>query len=308
MSFLRCQCWAGLLCLIVGGCGLRSTPEGSLICSDDDDAEDTGGEARSGSCENPIVLPYQALTVKGRLGGCSGSDGWCGADRGPEDVYLLSFPAVGDAVVSIDPDGTTFSPTLRVVKHDDSDPEFDPCAAPPVGVTEVCAPEADSRASWPSFLEAGDYYIIVDSEGYAADMEYEFEIAFGQSVVPEDCPKLPDTIVLGTGGVYQWEDTLARGQGRLDGNCHAPGAEHTWNLQLKSGGLLRASVVGQGDLEPVLGVRPKCSGKKEIICDASTASSGTSNIELPLAAGNYLLNLDQQSVTGGAYTLTVSLD
>lgn len=305
--------------MTAAGCGLRSEPSAELACDALDDSEGTGGtgdtgagEPRHGSCLNPISIPYgQPLSVSGRLGGCSESDGWCGADRGPEDVYLISQSQQNpiDVVLRFDSEATGFEPTIRVVRDDGQNAEFDPCVSPAVLETEVCGPDATSRSEWVFNAPPGDYYVIVDSPGFTATTDYKFSISYGGNAVPQDCPTLPDTIVLGIGGTYIWEDTVARSQGNLDGAlCPAPGFEHTWHLQLKNDGLLTAMVEGQDGLEPIISLRAGCGGNQEIACDNSTSENGTAKLTQPMPAGNYLLAVDQQSVTGGPYTLTVSLD
>lgn len=296
------------------GCGLRSTPEGPLLCADDGDSgTDDGGEDRAGSCASPIDLPYGTpLTVRGKLGGCSEAAGWCGADGGPEDVYRLpkENEATEDVVVSFRADETSSSPTLRVVHDDGTDGTFDPCADPPLAPTEVCAASAETRDTWVFNRGAGDTYIIVDSAGQVSGAEYAFDVAYFTAAVPDDCPKMDDVITLGIGGVFVWDDTLAREQGYLDGKfCNAPGSEHTWMLQLKQPGLLKAVVEAHDDrLEPIASVRTSCAGSREVACDNTSSAEGSSSLGVSLDAGSYLLTVDQQSVSGGAYTLTVSLD
>jgi hypothetical protein len=290
-----------------------------LVCDALESSGDTGGtddtgagEPRHGSCLNPIAIPFaQPLSVTGKLGGCSESSGWCAADRGPEDVYLLTQtqPNPIDILIRFDSEVTEFDSTIRVVRDDGMNVDFDACSDPGIVETEVCGPDAASRAEWVFNAPPGDYYIIVDSPGFSASTDYRFSIDYGVAQVPNDCPVLPDTIVLGIGGTYIWEDTVARSQGRLDGGqCHAPGFEHTWNLQLKNDGLLTATVEGQDGLEPVLSLRTGCAGNLEISCDNATSQNGTAKLTQPMPAGNYLITVDQQSVTGGPYSLMVSLD
>ena len=107
------------------GCGLRTDPDYSPVCLDDNASSggsDTGGtetaggemtgEPRKGSCQDPIDLPVgQDIIVRGSLGGCSGTQGWCGG-TGAEDVYRIfdfgqPFNMSDAGVFAIDAEGTT---------------------------------------------------------------------------------------------------------------------------------------------------------------------------------------------------------
>ncbi len=293
----------GSLLAVGPACGLRSDPEGVLFCGET--AEDTDGEVRAGSCESPIPVPGGNLVVRGTLTGCSMSRGWCGADDGPDDVFVLSPPAAQDVTISIRPEETTFPATIRVSYGDDA---CEPSAAD----TDVCGPADPERTAW-SFRvnEAGvPVYVTVDSATYSSDMEYAFDIFYGGQFVDSEqgCQLHPEVITLGTGGAFVWEDTLARGQGYIDGACGAPGSEHIFELTLKNAGILDVLVEPlDGELAPVISLRTRCASNTEAGCSAAGQAGLSAALSQPVEPGKMWLAVDQSSVKGGAYRLTASM-
>ena len=284
-------------------CGLRSDPESSLFCSADS-SEDTGGEARSGSCSNPIPLPAGNLVVRGNLGGCSEASGWCGADAGPEDVYELVPPAAMDITLTLREDETTFPATLRVSQG------MDPCVSDATD-TELCAPDAVGRTSWSFRADEAQtpIYVAVDSAGFSSSMEYAFDVQYGGQFVDPGCPLFPEVIVLGTGGVYIWEDTLARDQGYIDGACDMPGAEHIFEMTLKSAGVLTVTVEPlDSELQPAVSVRTSCAANKEQGCAGASGPGAVVVFDEFMEPGKRLLAVDQIGVSGGAYRMTATLN
>lgn len=294
-------------CLI--GCGLRTDPEYSPVCIDgsvasDETAgtagtEETGGmpvEPRSGSCEDPIDLPTgQDIVVRGSLGGCSGTQGWCGGS-GAEDVYRIGS-VTGDVFIQFRPQETNFNPVLRVVRGED------PCLEATVETSEVCADIVNSvpgRGFWDQGTD-DTYFIIVDTElGESGD--YAFDVRFGDAAFGTDCHDAVEeqSIELMAGGEFVWEATLEAEQGRLDSSCSTPGDEHIFNLLLTGGGTLSATVEPiSGDIMPVVSLRADCATWTEAACGATVVES------FPSSTTAYLV-VDQVGAAEGRYRLTVN--
>lgn len=293
------------LALVAGstvGCGLRTDPSFARICIDDNASVDAGTGTdggsdgpRVGSCENPVELPAgDDIVVRGALGGCSGTEGWCGG-TGAEDVYMV--PGTGeDVFIEFRPQDTNFNPVLRVVRGD-------PCGAGELPETEVCAPIVNSipgRGFFDQGAEGEPYYIIVDTE-LGESGEYAFDLRFGESSFAGDCLDAVEeqVIQLGPGGNFVWEGRLDDVQGRLDSDCSSPGNEDLFILDLTGSGTLEASIeVLDGDIEPVLSVRERCTVESELSCGGSV----TAEFEEATTA---LLAVDQLGVADGEYRLTV---
>jgi hypothetical protein len=295
-----------VLCLL--GCGLRSDPDYSPVCVDDSIvAGDTGGtgdtgdtgtpvEPRYGSCDDPIDLPAgQTIVVRGSLGGCSGTQGWCGG-TGAEDVYRIGSVS-GDVFVDFLPQETNFNPVLRVIRGED------PCVEAPLESTEVCAAIKNSvpgRGFFDQGVEGETYYIIVDTE-LGESGEYAFEVRFGDEAFAGDCLDALDeqAIELATGGNFVWEADLEDEQGRVDSSCSAPGNDDIFALVLTGGGTLQATVeVLEGDIQPIVSVRTGCGTSTELTC-GPTVSTGFGS-----SSSAYLV-VDQLGAANGRYRLTV---
>jgi hypothetical protein len=294
-------------CLL--GCGLRTDPDYSPVCVDDnvaadetagtEDTGDTGGVPlvpRSGSCEDPIDIPTgQTVVVRGSLGGCSGVEGWCGG-TGPEDVYRIgSLP--GDVFVEFLPQETNFNPVLRVVRAEDA------CLEATILESEICAPIVNSVPGRGFFDQGGSdtYYIIVDTElGESGD--YAFEVRFDNDAFQDDCVDALEEqpIELMAGGNFVWEANLDDTQGRLDSGCSAPGDEDIFPLILTGGGNLSATVEKlEGDIEPIVSLRQECATTTESSC-GTTATASVSSSDTA-----YLV-VDQLGAAKGRYRLTVN--
>ena len=296
-------------CLL--GCGLRSESDYSPVCVDDysaagDETGETGGtgdtggmmalEPRVGSCQDPIDLPAgETIVVRGSLGGCSGTEGWCGG-TGAEDVYRL-IGVADDVFVEFIPQETNFNPVLRVVRAD-------PCEEGTGELSEVCADITNSVPGRGFYDQGGvndNYYIIVDTElGDSGD--YAFELRFGGEAFQGDCYDGLDeqVIELGVGGNFVWEASLDDEQGRVDSACSTPGADHVFQLVLDGGGSLSASVeVLEGDIMPVVSIRNDCATKSELSCGPTAVASFGASQTLLLAVDN------QAPGTKGRYRLDV---
>jgi hypothetical protein len=310
MALRPWSAWSTLLLLLaVSACGLRTDPDSTLVCVDDDDsmATGTGGfEPRIGSCLDPFDLPLMPLNVQGQIGGCSDIDGWCGGS-GPEDVYrLITTVNPIDVTVDFRPDQTTIDPVMRVVRS----PIGEACAEAAIIDQGICAPIVNELSKRHFLIEVGfEYYLIVDS-GHGEAGEYGFDITYGVGpLVENECfAEIEEQqINLGLGGQFVWEASLDDGQGILDGFCGGPGAEAIFAVNTTSAGTLVASVLGDSGLEPMLSVRPACAAGSELNCDSSTAQldhSANLAYAVPGATTVYLV-VDQLGVEGGSYTLNV---
>jgi hypothetical protein len=292
----------GLACL--SACGLRSDPDYSPVCVDDsmavagDETADTGGmvEPRVGSCEAPIDLPAgKRIVVRGSLGGCSGTEGWCGG-TGAEDVYRIGS-VTGDVFIDFLPQETNFNPVLRVIRAED------PCLEAPIEDTEVCAPIKNSipgRGFYDQGAPGSTYYIIVDTE-LGESGEYGFVVRFGPEAFADDCLDALEeqTIEIAKGGNFVWEASLDAAQGRVDSGCSAPGSEHIFPLVLTGAGTLQASVeTVSGDIQPIVSIRNDCGTLSEMACGDWTL--------MPFGGStNVFLVVDQQGAARGRYRLTV---
>lgn len=301
--------------ICLAACGLRTDPDYSPVCVDDnpgasgetdgssetDGGETDGGmmgEPRKGSCQDPIDLPSgQNIVVRGSLGGCSGTEGWCGG-TGAEDVYRLSS-VNSDVFVDFLPQETNFNPVLRVVRGED------PCEPGVIEESLVCADITNSVPGRGFFNEGGNndiYYIIVDTElGESGD--YGFEVRFGEEAFVGDCLDSVDEenpIELASGGEFVWEANLEAKQGRIDSACGAPGDEDIFPLVLTGGGTLNATVeVLEGDIDPIVSIRSECNTAAEQACGA------TANVNFGGSVTRYLA-VDQTGAAKGRYRLTVS--
>ncbi|MFV8750303.1 hypothetical protein ACNOYE_07110 [Nannocystaceae bacterium ST9] len=302
---------------MLAGCGLRTDPDFQPICKDEglvadggsetagtddatDDATDDGpvGTPRLGSCENPIDMPVgETLIVRGNLGGCSGTEGWCGGSGG-EDVYRVPSTSE-DIFIDFLPQETNFNPVLRVVRGD-------PCAEATVVDSEVCADITNSVPGRGFYDQGGDadqYFVIVDTElGDAGD--YAFQVRFGEDAFGADCEGAfeEQAIELSAGGNFVWEANLEEKQGRLDSGCIAPGDDDVFELILTGGGTLNAVVEvleGGEEFQPIASIRTDCGTTTELSCGATASASFGETT-------NALLVVDQLGAARGRYRLTVT--
>ncbi|WP_172302726.1 hypothetical protein [Pseudenhygromyxa sp. WMMC2535] len=305
----------GLLGCCLIGCGLRTDPDYTPVCVDsadgvadsggtdetagtDDGDEGGSGEARAGSCQNPIDLPSgEPIVVRGQLGGCSGTEGWCGGSGG-EDVYRIGS-VTSDVFIDFRPQETEFNPVLRVVRED-------PCEPGTVEASEVCADIVNSIPGRGFYDQGGEgdvYYIIVDTE-LGQSGAYAFDLRFGEEASQDECMSFLEeqAIELDVGGQFLWEDALEEDQGRLDSGCSAPGAELVFPVYLDQDGTLEAEVTSleaeEEGFEPIVSIRTACGTPTEMSC-GSTAVAGFGG------ATTALLVVDQLGVTGGRFSLDV---
>ncbi len=243
----------------------------------------------------PIELTFEPQTVRGRLLGGGSAEAWCGedgSDSGREDTYLLTPPYSTDVILTMR-EGTDFPALLRVTAN--------ACVAEDGTLPKTCViPEIDdSRHFW---AEAGqEYYISIDSEA-GVDGRYEFDIAFGWPPL-ETCDVHSMPINQQPGGLFLWENTLDRGQGRVDGACGGPGHEDMFLVNVQEPSLMTAIVSANSDIQPVISVRSSCAAASELTC-TSGENPGTVEYFFP-APGEYYLVVDQEGIEGGDYVLEV---
>lgn len=302
--------------VMLAGCGLRTDPDFQPICKDEsvaadsdetagtddatDDATDDGVIAtpRLGSCEDPIDMPVgETLVVRGHLGGCSGTEGWCGGSGG-EDVYRVPS-TTQDVFIDFLPQETNFNPVLRVVRGD-------PCAEATITESEVCADITNSVPGRGFFDQGGgpeEYFVIVDTE-LGESGEYAFQVRFGDDAFGGDCFDAAEeqAIELSAGGNFVWEANLEDEQGRLDSGCVAPGDDDVFELVLTGGGTLNATVEvleGGEDFQPIASIRTDCGTGTELSCGAMATASFA-------GSSSALLVVDQLGAARGRYRLTVT--
>lgn len=280
-------------------CGLRSDPFAPelTVDSDDDDDGDPGDPNRPGTCNDPLSLPFSPMTLRGELSGPSFSEGWCGADTGPEDVYTLVPDYDVDVILTFDASESELRPTLRVIE--------DGCT-PGAGVTRVCTRSfADSPFHFLA-LAGHTYTIIIDSP---ADTEgrYAFSVDFGWPSL-EQCDPHPETIQQVPGSAFLWNNDFTEGQGRVDGYCGGPGRENMFPLVATYPGNVFAQVETSGGFAPVLSLRTECAALSELACIAD-GPGGVAELGYFIAEpGLYYLVVDQGEIGSGGYQLRVDFD
>ena len=302
-------------------CGLRSSPENSGLCVSRDDPgyEDssegeTGGEAVTGSCENPMDLAWlQNTRVHGQLGDCGDLEGWCGGNGG-EDVYKLgpvSNPI--DAVFEFDPLGTEIDPIFRIISH-------------PIGSQEslcdqitqemVCAPIVKDDPRFTTFVSPDyAYYAVVDSHAGNAG-SYSFSFNFGLAAVGDTCmknivgdPASPTILSPGAEPILL-QGQLSGKQGHFTSNCVAPGDEDIYPITSTSYGTISAQVLSwTGSMPPVLAFSHGCSGNHLAACKTFESFGDKEFLEFEMDdPGSIYLIVDQSGNNGGDYEIQLSFD
>jgi hypothetical protein len=290
----------GLSLLLASGCGLRSDPFAPDYALDGDDQpsqEDEGGDPnRPGTCNDPLSMPFAPMTLRGELSGPSFSEGWCGSDGGPEDIYLLVPDYDVDVILTLDSGETEFSPTLRVVE--------DGCA-PGSGFTKICTRSFDEQP-YHFLARAGHTYsIMIDSDD--DDGRYAFSVDFGWPPL-DYCSPHPEVIQQLPGSAFIWNNDFTEGQGRVDGYCGGPGRENMFPLVADYPGNVYARVETSGSFAPVLSIRTDCAALSELAC-AADGPGGVAELSYYLPeAGTYYLAVDQGEIGSGGYQLRVDFE
>jgi hypothetical protein len=251
------------------------------------------------------MLPTTDSSASGTLCGPGlYGDGLCGADDGLEDVYVLAPTMASSVTLTFDPVATNFDPIVRVL-------EFG-CLAPE-GVARVCTDDyfngelADPR----HFLvkTAREYYIHVESGGGESG-DYAFSLTFGDPPLSE-CAPHSETIFQMPGSVWQWQNTLSPGQGRVDSFCGGMGPEDLFTVMASYPGNMYVDIFGSAGFRPVTGLRTGCTATTELACqsEATLATPGlvSTSFAIP-GAGSYYFNVDTLDQNGGTYDVTVRFD
>lgn len=291
------------LLVISAGCGLRSDPFAPEVDSEDDGAEESQGTEESGgdpfrpgTCNDPLAMPFAPMTLRGELDGPSFSEGWCGSDRGPEDVYTLVPDYDVDVILALVPGETEFSPTLRVVE--------DGCA-PGTGITQVCT-RSFADQPYHFLARAGHTYsVFIDSEG-GGEGKYAFEVSFGWPYL-DLCAPHPEVIQQLPGSAFIWNNDFSEGQGRVDGYCGGPGRENMFPLVATYPGNMYAHVETTGSFAPVLSLRTDCAALSELACTAD-GPGGVADLGFFIEPGQYYLVVDQAEIGAGGYQLRVDFE
>lgn len=290
----------------VAACGLRSDPFAPDYVLDGSGGVETetddgpGDPNRPGTCNDPLIMPFAPMTLRGELSGPSYSEGWCASDKGPEDIYQLVPEGYDvDVTLTLLPEETDddLAPTLRVVE--------DGCA-PDTGFTKICT---HSFVNEPFHFLARNghvYSVMIDSpEGSRG--RYGFRVDFGDPPLAL-CPVHPEVIEQLPGSSFLWGNDFSQGQGRADGYCGGPGRENMFALDASYPGNIYARVETSGDFAPALGIRTGCGGATELLCDADTAGQVAELVYFINQPGRYYLTVDQAQIGGGGYSLRVDFD
>lgn len=282
------------------GCGLRSDPFApDDAMAPDDDGSDPGDPNREGTCGNPLPLPLTRTLVTGRLSGPGFEEGWCGADGGPEDVYLLVPTQDSNVTIALDPSETDadLSPTLRVVEDGCSSGE---------GFTKICTRNLVEEPYF-FFAQAGRMYsVIIDSrDGTEGDYGFRVDYDFPST---EQCNVHPELIEQLPGSAFIWNNEFSEGQGRVDSRCGGPGRENMFRLRASYPGNAFALVESAGGFAPLISFREDCSTLTEIDC-TSAGPGGTAQLSFFLPqAGDYFLVIDQGEIGSGSYQLRIDFE
>ncbi|HWB73912.1 MAG TPA: hypothetical protein VG755_03130 [Nannocystaceae bacterium] len=295
----------GLAALVLGlagiGCGLRSDPlfEGELLEAGNMDAEEgeSGPSTGPSECDEPAVMPFENVTVRGHLdGGRGGEQGWCGQDGGPEKVYSLTPAFSTDVIFAVTEADTPL--TLRVIEDGCSDGE---------GITRICANDFVEQPRH-FFAQAGHTYSVIVDSDVGAEGDFAFSVTYGWPSLT-DCPIHDEVILQQPGGSFQWYNDFGRGQGMVDGACGGAGRENMFKIQVDYTGGMYAEVTSSDGFEPVISLRTSCAAISELKC-SSAAANGYATLDWYLDApgGEYYLVVDQVGYAGGSYGLNVYFD
>ncbi len=290
-----------LLLAPVLGCGLRSDPfatsDDFVPTGDGNDDDSEGDPNRPGTCNDPLTLPFTPMTMQGELSGPSFSEGWCGSDGGPEDIYTLIPDYDVDVILSLNTSDTDFTPTLRVVE--------DGCE-PGVGFTKICT-RSFAEESFHFLAQAGRVYSVIIDSRDGGEGEYSFNVDFDTPPL-EQCGVHPEVIEQISGSAFIWNNEFSQGQGRVDSYCGGPGRENMFALVATYPGNVFVTVESSGGFAPLISARTGCGALSEIDC-TSTSAGATGQlgffIEQP---GTYYVVVDQAEIGSGGYQLRVDFE
>lgn len=235
--------------------------------------------------------------------------------RGGEDVYLLRNPGYTDVTLDFDPRVTEFDPMVRVLQvptGGETDCGEGVLVEDQLACVAITNP-VPSRSFWAT--GGNDYYIMVDSRSGSSG-DYAFDLKIGFQNVSLACLDdfQAESIALGRGGVWTWQDRLEEGQGSMGagGACSAPGNEQLFPLRMIEGGVLFASGFSRnGGPAPVISLRSTadCSGANVLGCGFDEAIIGETSFayESP-GARNMVLVVDNRGVERNDYDITVWME
>ncbi len=295
--------WPLTLLLAVSACGLRSDPFAisDALADDGGDGDaltgDAGDPTRAGTCFNPLDMPFAPMTLRGDLSGPSFSQGWCGSDGGPEDVYTLVPDYDVDVLLSMPPTNPSFSPTLRVIEGGCESGE---------GTTKICT-QSIAQDPFHFLAEAGKVYSVIIDSRDDEEGGYELNVDFGWPPI-DQCPVHPELIRQQPGSTFLWNNEFSQGQGRVDGYCGGPGRENMFPLQADYPGNMIVTVESSGGFAPVISMRTDCAALSELAC-ASDGVGGVAQLVYFIAQpGLYYLSIDQGEIGSGGYALSVEFE
>jgi hypothetical protein len=290
--------------LASAGCGLRSDPFAPAVASEEsggeesEEGEESGGDPfRPGTCNDPLAMPFSPMTLRGELSGPSFSEGWCGSDGGPEDVYTLVPDYDVDVILALVNAETEFTPTLRVVE--------DGCT-PGTGITQVCTRSFDEQP-YHFLARAGHTYSIFIDTADGGAGKYAFEVGFGWPSL-DLCDPHPEVIQQIPGSAFIWNNDFSEGQGRVDGYCGGPGRENMFPLLATYSGNVYAHVETSGAFAPVISLRTDCAALSELACSADVPGGIADLAYTIVEPGQYYLVVDQAQIGAGGYSLRVDFD
>jgi len=200
------------------------------------------------------------------------------------------------------------------VTSSDFDPYMTLALLPSCGGTELtCANDASETATLDvTDLPAGDYILVVDSDGYA-EAPFTLDVTLDVAIPPPANDVCSGAVEL---SVHQPGDPDAVETGDssaatndFHASCGGQGGDTFYTLNLTSRAAVTATVAAQGSSSRYEDV--------SIVADCTAAASSTSlvcadhagsaTVTQVLNAGTYLVVADNNSGSDGPYTLTVSV-
>jgi hypothetical protein len=298
---MRVGTWSSILAATVAatiavGCGIRTNPLDHPVLP---------GTSLS-SCDEPEELvPLEDTVLRGSLSGSGEVFGWCGADDGIEDVYVLDMQNNRDLTLRV-LDESEFVPTIRV--------EEDVCgqeSARGEGLTRLCTSEATSDDPRHVLLLKGHRYFVTIDSTSGSGGNYAVEITWANTPL-SSCDPHPETIVQAPGTQFLWNNSFSRGQGRVDSQCGGPGQEDMFKIRTSYTGYVWISVNGSNGFLPLVSLRRGCGGVTEMACspgldEPATAYASIDGYFLDEIRDYYVV-VDQVGVDGGRYDLAVYFD
>ncbi len=256
------------------------------------------------TCTDAIPLAFknnEANAVGSTAGATNDVTSVCGG-AGPDLVYRFDVTSPSNFDVTVTPHSTSLQPVVSVRGAS--------CGANPLGCNAASAGGASAVLRLGS-LPAGTYYLAVDSASSNAG-EFELVAHLSTAVAGDTCASAKTlTFTNGSsGGVASdtgdtslaWSDT----QGLCGG---LGGSDVVYRFTTGATLNLRAGVSSTNpNVQPVVYLRAvSCTGS-ERACGLSTDGGVASLAYGGLTPGTYYLWVDDNTATGGPYTLSASLE